>query len=239
LQPHEGHRERLRGIYKNGGARALGAHGVLELLLCYAIPRRDVRPLAFRLINRFGSLSGVFSASEEELTGSGLVGENTAALIKLFGDLALDGDRRDDPGFVHTAEEAAELMKSYFEKNDKEQVCMICTAENGRVLFHGVVFVGDINSVRFRIRDVTEPAVLCGATRLYLAHNHPKGTAFASDADIDTTLRISDSLNSNSITLCEHMVFHGGEYGRIVESLAARGGKKIDEHDGDVHDAKL
>ena len=222
--PHEGHRERLRGIYKNGGARALGPHGALELLLCYALPRRDVRPLAYKLVNRFGSLSAVFSASVGELAGSGLVSENTAVLITLFGGYAMEEERRVEYGFVHTAQEAAAVLGEYFRDAKKEQVCLLCLGENDRVLFHVVIFVGDINSVRFRIRDITEPAVLCGATHVYLAHNHIKGSAFPSEPDIDTTVRLADSLNSNSITLCEHFVFCDGVYGTVVETLAKRGG---------------
>ena len=193
--------------------------------MCYAVPRRDVRPLAFKLVNRFGSLSAVFSASVEELAGSGLVSESTAVLITLFGGYAMEEERRVEYGFVHSAAEAAAVLGAYFRNVKKEQVCLLCLGENGRVLFHGVIFIGDINSVRFRIRDITEPAFLCGATRVYLAHNHIKGSAFPSEPDIDTTVRLADSLASNSITLCEHFVFRGDSYGTVMESLSKRGGK--------------
>ena len=65
---HEGHRKRLRESYiKSNGSDALRDHQLLELLLFYAIPRRDVNPLAHRLVNRFGSLRGVLEASFSEL----------------------------------------------------------------------------------------------------------------------------------------------------------------------------
>jgi DNA repair protein RadC len=54
----------------------------LELLLTYAIPRRDVRTLAEQLIARFGSLSSVLSASAEELCRVDGIKLPTAALLK-------------------------------------------------------------------------------------------------------------------------------------------------------------
>ena len=77
---HEGHRKRLRESYiKSNGSDALRDHQLLELLLFYAIPRRDVNPLAHRLVNRFGSLRGVLEASFSELAEEG-VSQSTAIL---------------------------------------------------------------------------------------------------------------------------------------------------------------
>ena len=53
---HEGHRERLRETYLEQGASALHEHQLLELLLTYAIPRRDTNPLAHSLLSAYGSL---------------------------------------------------------------------------------------------------------------------------------------------------------------------------------------
>ena len=66
-QLHKDHRSRLRKRYEENGLDSFEDHNVLELLLFYAIPRRDTNPAAHRLISKFGSLSGVFSASVEEL----------------------------------------------------------------------------------------------------------------------------------------------------------------------------
>lgn len=81
---HEGHRERLRKRFIENGLQGFEKHNMLELLLFYAIPRRDTNELAHRLINSFGSLSGVFNASFEELCRVEGIGENAAALIKLI-----------------------------------------------------------------------------------------------------------------------------------------------------------
>ncbi|MBO2528099.1 MAG: hypothetical protein CW335_08050, partial [Clostridiales bacterium] len=64
---HDGHRSRKKEQFRNHGLDAFADHEVLELLLYYAVPRRDTNPIAHRLMERFGSLDAVFSAPIEEL----------------------------------------------------------------------------------------------------------------------------------------------------------------------------
>ena len=80
---HAGHRKRAKAEFLARGLEGLPDHRVLELLLFYAIPQGDVNPLAHRLLEHFGSLSGVFNATHEQLTAVKGIGENTATLIRL------------------------------------------------------------------------------------------------------------------------------------------------------------
>ncbi len=81
--PNNGHRNRLREKYLSGGIEILKEHEVLELLLFYAIPRRDTNKLAHSLIDTFGSLKGVFDAPIEELLRL-KISEQTAMFLKSF-----------------------------------------------------------------------------------------------------------------------------------------------------------
>ena len=85
---HTGHRARVKEEFLARGLSGLADHKVLELLLFYAIPQGDVNPLAHRLVERFGSLSGVFNAPYEELVKVKGVGANTATLIRLLPEIA-------------------------------------------------------------------------------------------------------------------------------------------------------
>ena len=84
---HAGHRARMRERFIKEGLSGFSEHEVLELLLMFAIPQRDVNPLAHRLIDRFGSLSAVLESSPAELTWVDGVGENAAALLSLMPQL--------------------------------------------------------------------------------------------------------------------------------------------------------
>ena len=81
---HQGHRERLRQRFRRSGLEAFAPHEALELLLTYAIPRRDTKPIAYALMKRFGSLHGVFQASAEELRQVEGIGDSAAALLEMI-----------------------------------------------------------------------------------------------------------------------------------------------------------
>ena len=79
---HAGHRERLRKRFLRAGGDALADYELLELLLFMALPRRDAKPLAKRLIKRFGAFSDVIGASVKQLRE--VDGAGDAALLNLL-----------------------------------------------------------------------------------------------------------------------------------------------------------
>ena len=85
---HDGHRDRMRKRFLKNELNGFADHEALELLLYYAIPRGDVNPLAHALMDRFGSLSGVFSAPVELLAQVKGVGTQTAVLLRLVPQIA-------------------------------------------------------------------------------------------------------------------------------------------------------
>ena len=78
-----GHRKRLRQRLLDGGMDSLADHEVIELLLMQAVPRRDMKPLARSLIQRFGSLAGVLQADPRTLAMHPEMGEATAAALRI------------------------------------------------------------------------------------------------------------------------------------------------------------
>lgn len=86
---HAGHRERLRHDFLERGLEAMHPHQVLELLLFYSIPRIDTNNIAHEMLNKFGSIAGVFNAPIGELRDIHGVSENTVVLLKMIPQLFL------------------------------------------------------------------------------------------------------------------------------------------------------
>ena len=123
---HAGHRAKMRKKYERAGADAFLPHELLEMLLFHAIPYRDTNPTAHLLLERFGSLSGVLSASREELCAVPGIGGCAADLIASVADLAdaarleILPDRRENRDTL--LKRAKELLRASFTRDTFEEL---------------------------------------------------------------------------------------------------------------------
>jgi len=211
---HDGHRERLKERYLQHGLDGFNDLNVLELILFYAIPRRDTNELAHALLDRFGSLESVLDASARDLQTVPGIGEHTALLLSLFRETArrceLNGTRR-----IRTILSTADagryfLPRLRYERDEK--LLMLCLDSQKRVIECGQVAVGALNEVKISIRKIVEKAVNCRAASVILAHNHPDGSARPSKEDELTTRSIVNALKLVEIPVEDHIVVAGNEY---------------------------
>lgn len=206
---HSGHRDRLKERFLRSSS-AFDDLTVLELLLTYAIPRRDTRPIASALIEKYGNLQSIASADVTELTEQCGVSAHTAMLIKMLPELSkrvLPKNERTDVNYFES-EAASKFLISSFEGLKQEFVMLLCLDENGIMLDATMLYRGSINGADFRIRDITERALMYESHDVIIAHNHPSGPMIPSRSDLDSTARIISSLSSNGITLHEHYLIY-------------------------------
>ena len=218
---HAGHRGRVRDEFLANGTAGLPDHRVLELLLFYAIPRKDLNPLAHALIDRFGSLAGVFRAGPEQLMAVKGVGRGTAALIDLVKEVQARCLRADSSfdGQLVSSWQFRELLLPLFFGQRNELVYLVCMDGKCKPLVTKRLEEGIPDTVQITARKVLETALACNATRVVLAHNHVSGIAIWSDADLDTTLRLKKVLRDVDIELMDHFIFAGDD----MVSMAASG----------------
>ena len=158
---HAGHRARMRERFMKEGLSGFSEHEVLEFLLMFAIPQRDVNPLAHRLIDRFGSLSAVLESSPAELTRVDGVGENAAALLSLMPQLMgyYQHSAMGRKPVITNLAEARKYAGALFFGLHEERVYMICVDQSGRVLHPALMHRGTIDQVQIYPREVVETAL--------------------------------------------------------------------------------
>lgn len=186
---HAGHRARMKERFMKEGLSGFSEHEVLELLLMFAIPQRDVNPLAHRLIERFGSLSAVLETAPSELKRVDGVGENAAVLLSLMPQLLsyYQHSAMGSKPVITNLAEARRYAGALFFGLHEERVYMICMDQSGRVLRPALLHKGTIDQVQIYPREVVETALRYHAHAVLLAHNHPSGTAEPSQDDYDAT----------------------------------------------------
>lgn len=218
---HSAHRKRVRERFLNHGLGSFEEHMVLELLLFYSIPRKDVNELAHILINTFGSLHAVFDAPVEELRKVPGVGENTVALLKLMPQvsrryLISRQETLKNPQLTGT-DDAGRYIIPHFHSERDEVVYIMCLDNSNRVLSFRPISRGNLNTASVSIRKLVEHAIRDNAAGIIMAHNHLSGSAEPSKADIDTTAEISVALKAVEIRLIDHIIVADSSYVSMLE----------------------
>ena len=213
-----GHRDRVRERYLKTGLDVFQDYEALELLLFYAVPRKDTKPIAKNLIASFGGLPAVLDATVEELTEAGL-SRNAAILLKLVPDVnRYYAVKTDGAGqTVRSTSDAGRILCAMFRHEKEESVRLLCLNAGGKVLKLALLNEGDVNAVHFSVRKIVETALSAKAVSVILAHNHPGGTLTPSKEDLDATNAAKAALSTVGIQLLDHLIVSGSGYCSLRE----------------------
>ena len=218
---HDGHREKMRRRFLSGGLEQFADHEALELLLYYAIPRRDTNPIAHALIDRYGSLSAVLAAPVEDLQKVEGIGENAAVLLKLVPRLCAkarlaDADRQEL--ILNTASRAGAYLLERFYGEQNEVIYQLCLDRKGKLLACKKLGEGSIASAALDVRKLVENAILHSASSVVLAHTPPSGIASPSHEDYTATDRARNALETIGVALADHIIVADGDFVSLAES---------------------
>ena len=217
---HTGHRQRAKEEFLARGLSGMADHKVLELLLFYTIPQGDVNPLAHRLVEHFGSLSGVLNAPYEELVKVKGVGANTATLIRLLPAIAARYLEQSGElgGEMNTSWQFQQLLMPLFLGARNEMAYLVCLDGKNKLLTYRMLGEGITDSVLITARKVLEVALACNASRVALAHNHISGIAMYSAADVAATREVAKLLRQVDIELMDHYIIANDDMVSMRES---------------------
>ena len=217
---HDGHREKMRHRFLTGGLEPFADHEALELLLYYAIPRRDTNPVAHALMERYGSLTAVLEAPLEDLQKVDGIGESAAILLKLVPQLCKKAKLADvgRESVLNSAERAGAYLLERFSGEKNEVVYQLCLDRKGKLLSCKRLGEGGIASANLDIRKLVENAILSSASAVILAHNHPSGVALPSGDDYIATDRAREALNTIGVTLVDHIIVADQDFVSMADS---------------------
>jgi len=211
---HSGHRARMLESFLAAGLDGLSDVEALELLLGYAIPRRDVNPLAHRLLDEFGSLHRVFEVPAEKLSQVPGAGPRTAALIRLTAELwgRCEGSRVRSELILRSTKDIGRFLMPKAAGLREERAWLLALDARCRVLECRELCRGAVNSVNLPFRRLVEAALLANATSVVLAHNHIAGSMIPSLEDLEYTRSAARVLQSVDVVLADHLILSDRSY---------------------------
>ena len=200
-----GHRDRLREKFLGNH---LADYEKLELLLSYAIPRRDVRPLARGLVKQFGGVYQVLSASVDDLTAVKGIGHNTAVFLKLVHDMMQIGYKKqlnENPVF-HNETVLHNYCRSILIGKSVEEMHVLYLDTELRLIADDLHTIGTFNASSVYPREIARRALQLNARSVVMLHNHPASANSFSLDDKDVTIETMRVLKTLEIELYDHLL---------------------------------
>ncbi len=211
---HEEHRSRMRERFLKQGLDSFEPHEVIEMILYNTISQGNTNETAHLLMDKFGSLSGVFDAPYEELLTVPGVGKVSAAYIKMMPQFCRRyyEDRRGDKIRIFRVKEAVDILIQKFIGRSNEAVILMLLDSQSRMLYCDVVNEGSIKEAPIYVRKIVSLALSYNAESAILSHNHPSGNVIPSDGDISATITVHRALEAVDVLLGDHIVISGEDY---------------------------
>lgn len=202
------HRKRLRQKFFASGMAAFHEYEIVELFLTCAIPRKNVKPQAKQLLDKFGSLKGIMDADIADLVKFKGVGKESAILIKFIKEIAalyLKQKAKEKPQISCTTDLLNFCRTEMGSKKD-EEFCVIFLDAQNQIIEFETVQKGIVNQAVVYPRQVLESALKRKASAIILAHNHPSGHVRPSEADIRLTKTIQETAKVLDILVHDHII---------------------------------
>ncbi len=220
-KPHyHDHRARLRDRFRKTGFEGFREYEALELLLTYAIPRKDVKPLAKDLVKKFGGFKGVLDARAEELVGVDGINERTATFICALKDSIVLYQRTHLVSAGRKLSSTSALL-DYLDAAmgglRDEQFRAIFLNSLNEIITDEVIQEGTVNQSVVYPRKVMERALHHKAAAIIFVHNHPGGSCKPSPQDIKLTEELARVSRSLQIAVHDHLIVCKDRYFSFLE----------------------
>ena len=222
-EQHSEHRKRHKKRFLDTGGEGFSDHELIELLLFYAIPRKNTNGIAHELCERFGTIEKIADASIDELKLVKGIGNNSAILIKLIFSMAKRyvDEKSQDAKRIDTLEKAVDYGRNRVFGSIKEVVYATFTDNSLNVIDTCLVSIGSLDEAKPLIRNIIELSIIKRASAVILFHNHPKGGIEASEADKNFTTLLERELDMIGTSLIEHIIVDNSGFNTVLKDIRA------------------
>jgi DNA repair protein RadC len=210
----EDHRSRMRARLLTAGPDAVADHELLEMILFLAILRRDTKPIAYRLMARFGSFANAIAAPINDLLAVEGLGQSGAASLKLVHAAALRLARSEVMGrpVLSNWQAVIDYLTAVLAREKVEQFRLLFLDNRNRLLADEAQARGTVNHTPVYPREVIKRALELNAVALILVHNHPSGDPTPSREDIAMTRAIAEAAATVAVTVHDHVIVGNGKW---------------------------
>ncbi len=204
---NKGHRQRLKDKFF-ANPKSLFDYEILEMLLFYVIPRKDTKPLAKKLLAKFGTIKAVISASDKELRKIKEIGKAVAIffilLREVFSRISLQPLK--EKVIIQSDQDVITYFANELSSKKKEEFRALFINNSNRLIAEESLQRGTVDQVFIYRREVVEKALEYRSSAIIIVHNHPSGNPNPSREDIMITKDLNVTLEKLGIKLLDHII---------------------------------
>lgn len=214
VNPHQGHRDRVKEKIRNQGIAHMLDHEVLEYMLFPFIPYKDTNAIAHDLLDRFGSLENVFDASPKVLSDVKNMTDNAALFLNVFPQIIqrYNLQKFGEKPILDTVEHAVEYFQHLFMNEKEEALYMLILNAKGMLLSRCKIGVGSLNTCQLNTREFIMRTADSQSNCIMIAHNHPSGSPLPSFDDCEFTRWLISLAEVLGIVVIDHIIIAAESY---------------------------
>lgn len=213
-QPHYlGHRKRLKERFTHNPDQ-LADYEILELLLGYGLPRKDTKPLAKELLNRFGTIKGILMAKPHELRDVKGFGPGLELFWSIWGEFwsrTLESSLPEKL-VLSNPQPVVDVAISRLGNKEKEEFWVALVDNKNRLLTFKQAFAGTVDQTAVYPREILSLALENNASGVILVHNHPGGDPAPSAQDKSLTAKLEKLSSELGVRLLDHIIVAEEKY---------------------------
>lgn len=210
----QGHRERLRQRFLEGGLERFSDEEAIEFLLTLGTPRGDLKRPARIALQELGSFSGVLSAPIEQLTKIQGIGPKNALYLKLVHEVAgrFLKDRAMGKAFFDSSQAVFDYLFHAMRELKREVFKALFLTRKNELIVDQDLFHGSLTGSAVYPREVVTLALEYKAAALVFVHNHPSGDPAPSPEDHRLTRDLVWAARLLSIQVLDHIIIGNNRY---------------------------
>ena len=209
MNKNQGHRDRLRKRFLMSGISGFHQYEILELLLTYVIVQKDCKPIAKKLLGKYGNLYNLLSQDSQELQKNEHISERIAVdfgvLFSILENLLYKKIDKEIITISSNIQLLNYLQHSLVNREVEVFKVLFLNTQN-ELLKEEELFKGTIDRSTVYIRELVKKILDYKEKSIIIVHNHPAGSLKPSQSDIILTSKIKEVLENMDIRLLDHLI---------------------------------
>ena len=216
-----GHRKRIKDRFFSSSSDNISEYELLELILFWALPRKDVKPLSKILLKDFGSIGEIVYADTSRLLAVPGVTKSMCLNFKIVREVIRKLLQKNimKKNILSSWGALIDYLKVTMQFFKTEQVRILFLNKKNILIADELQTSGTVDQTPIYPREIVKRVLLHEASAIILVHNHPSGHCTPSKSDIELTQKVVEACKSVNVIVHDHVIIGNNDFFSFKSNL--------------------